>query len=267
MNLALRDIRHHRSRFFQTCLGLGMLLGVVMSMGGIYRGLFADATAILTATGADLWVVQQDTSGPFAATSRLAEDLKYRIRAVPGVAQASPLSFQNIQLQRHGTSCRFFLVGYELDGLGGPPAIVAGRAIRHKHYEMVASRAMKLAVGERLRMAGDDYTVVGLTDKVVSSAGDPVAYVTLADAQKIQFREDDNAIRNSRARVAARVEGEPLLLPAQRSRVGELVAEISGSTHIVNTVVARLRPGADPAAVMALISRWSHLRPLTVAQQ
>ncbi|MFH1019194.1 MAG: ABC transporter permease, partial [Pseudomonadota bacterium] len=64
MNLALRDIRHHRSRFIQTCLGIGMLLGVVMSMSGIYRGLFADATAILTTTAADIWVVQQDTSGP-----------------------------------------------------------------------------------------------------------------------------------------------------------------------------------------------------------
>ncbi|MBU2539259.1 MAG: ABC transporter permease, partial [Proteobacteria bacterium] len=96
MNLALRDIRHQKSRFIQTCLGLGLLLGVVMSMSGIYRGLFTDATGILNATAADLWVVQQDTSGPFAATSRMPEEIKYRIRAVPGVAQASALSFQNI---------------------------------------------------------------------------------------------------------------------------------------------------------------------------
>lgn len=90
MNLAVRDIRCHRGRFVQTCLGLGLLLAVVMSMGGIYRGLVADALAILEAIGADVWVVQQGTSGPFAATSRMPEDLKYRIRAVPGVSQASP---------------------------------------------------------------------------------------------------------------------------------------------------------------------------------
>ena len=96
MNLAIRDIRYHRGRFILTSIGLGLLLGVVMSMGGIYRGLFADALAVLDFTKADIWVVQQDTNGPFAESSRIPEDIKYRIRAVPGVAEASPLSFQTI---------------------------------------------------------------------------------------------------------------------------------------------------------------------------
>ena len=267
MNLALRDIRHHRSRFIQTCLGLGLLLGVVMSMSGIYRGLFTDATAILTATAADLWVVQQDTSGPFAATSRLPEDVKYRIRAVPGVAQASALSFQNIQSDRNGKPFRFFLVGYELGGLGGPPVIVAGRPIRQKHYEMVVDRAMHLPLGAKLRLADDDYTVVGHTAKMVSSAGDPVAYVTLADAQKIQFQDDDNAIRNNRARLAEQISRLPFLAPAQAGQLAPQVAAIVGSTHIVNTVVARLAPGADLAEVQARINRWNHFRPLAVQDQ
>lgn len=267
MNLALRDIRHHRSRFFQTCLGLGLLLGVVMSMGGIYRGLFADATAVLNATNADLWVVQQDTAGPFAATSRISEDVKYRIRAVPGVAQASALSFQNIQSERHGKPFRFFLVGYELGGLGGPPVIVAGRPIRQKHYEIVVDRAMKIPLGETLHLADDDYTVVGHTAKMVSSAGDPVAYVTLADAQKIQFQDDDNAIRNNRARLAAQIRRLPFLSPGQADQLTPQVAEILGSTHIVNTVVARLAPGADFAQVQDRINRWNHYRPLSVDEQ
>jgi putative ABC transport system permease protein len=267
MNLALRDIRHHRSRFIQTCLGLGLLLGVVMSMSGIYRGLFTDATAVLNATAADLWVVQQDTSGPFAATSRIPEDIKYRIRAVPGVAQASALSFQNIQSDRHGKPFRFFLVGYELGGLGGPPVIVAGRAIRQKHYEIVVDRAMKVPLGETLRLADDDYTVVGHTARMVSSAGDPVAYVTLADAQKIQFQDDDNAIRNNRARLAGQLSRLPYLSPSQASQLTPQVAGIVGSTHIANTVVARLIPGADLSQVQERISRWNHFRPFTAQDQ
>ena len=89
MNLAIRDIRYHRGRFILTSIGLGLLLGLVMSMGGIYRGLFADALAVLDFAKADIWVVQQDTNGPFAESSRIPEDIKYRIRAVPGVAEAS----------------------------------------------------------------------------------------------------------------------------------------------------------------------------------
>ncbi|MSM39391.1 MAG: FtsX-like permease family protein [Geobacter sp.] len=267
MNLALRDIRHHRGRFVQTCLGLGLLLGVVMSMGGIYRGLFTDATAILTATGADLWVVQQDTSGPFAATSRIPEDAKYRIRGVPGVAAASALSFQNIQIERTGKPYRFFLIGYELNGLGGPPLIVAGRPIRQKHYEIVVDKAMKLPLGERLRLAGDDYTVVGITEKMVSSSGDPVAYVTLADAQKIQFKDDNNAIRNSRARMEEQLAASRALAPGQAERLAPVVSGIAGSTHIVNTVVAQLAPGANLAQVKERISRWNHLRPFSRLEQ
>jgi putative ABC transport system permease protein len=267
MNLALRDIRHHRSRFIQTCLGIGMLLGVVISMGGIYRGLFSDATGLLHNTAADLWIVQQDTSGPFAATSRIPEEIKYRIRAVPGVAQASALSFQNIQSERQGQLFRFFLVGYELGGLGGPPAIVAGRPISRKHYEIVVDRAMKIAVGEKLRLAGDDYTVVGHTAKMVSSAGDPVAYVTLADAQKIQFKDDNNAIRNSRQKLSGQLTRLPMLSPAQAQQLTPHIAAIAGSTHIANTVVARLAPGADLEEVQERIRRWNHLRPLTAADQ
>lgn len=267
MNLALRDIRHHKSRFIQTCLGLGLLLGVVMSMGGIYRGLFTDATAILNSTAADLWVVQQDTTGPFAATSRIPEDIKFRIRAVPGVEQASALSFQNIQSERNGTPFRFFLVGYELGGLGGPPAIVAGRPIGQKHYEIVVDRAMKIALGEQLRLAGDDYTVVGHTAKMVSSAGDPVAYVTLADAQKIQFKDDNNAIRNSREKLAGQLARLPFLSRSQADQLTPQVAEIVGSTHIANTVVARLAPGADLALAQERINRWNHFRPLTGKDQ
>ncbi|AAR34275.1 ABC transporter permease [Geobacter sulfurreducens] len=266
MNLAVRDIRCHRGRFVQTCLGLGLLLAVVMSMGGIYRGLVADALAILEATGADVWVVQQGTSGPFAATSRMPEDLKYRIRAVPGVSQASPLSFQNIQLERFGEPFRFFLVGYEPGGLGGPPAIVEGRGIGQKHYELVADRAMGLAVGERLAIAGDVYTVVGLTRKMVSSSGDPVAWVTLEDAQKIQFKEDNNAIRNNRVRIADRVARKGLP-PVQAEQASALAEELTGSTHIVNTVVARLAPGAEPARVRAGIDRWNHLRAISDEEQ
>jgi len=267
MNLAFRDIRYHRGRFILTSIGLGLLLGVVISMGGIYRGLFADALAVLQHTGADLWVVQQDTNGPFAESSRIPEDLKYRIRGVPGVAQASPLSFQTIQIERQGKQFRFFLIGYDLGGFGGPPGIIAGRQIRQKHYEMVAAKAMKLQLGEKIRLGQHDYTVVGITGKVVSSGGDPAAYVTLPDAQEIQFKKDNDAIRNNRARIGADLARDASLAPSQAALLAGKLSAASESTHTVNTVVARLAPGADLEAVQQRISRWNHLRPISNQQQ
>jgi len=267
MNLAIRDIRYHRGRFILTSIGLGLLLGVVMSMGGIYRGVIADALAILQASTADIWVVQQNTSGPFAESSRIPEDIKYRIRAVPGVAEASPLSFQTIQVERHGKPFRFFLIGYELSGFGGPPGIVAGRGIRQKHYEMVVARAMGMEIGEKIRLGLHDYTVVGITGKIVSSSGDPAAYVSLADAQDIQFKKDNDAIRNDRERIGTNLAAIQTLSPLQAKYLQQNIAAITESTHTVNTVVARLAPGADLRAVQGRISRWNHFKPISDAEQ
>jgi putative ABC transport system permease protein len=267
MNLAIRDIGYHRGRFILTSIGLGLLLGVVMSMGGIYRGLFADALAILNFTKADVWVVQKDTNGPFAENSRLPEDIKYRIRSVPGVAEASPLSFQTIQIERQGKPFRFFLIGHDLNGLGGPPQILAGRNLGQKHYEMVVAKAMKMELGEKIHLGLHDYTVVGITGKVVSSGGDPAAYVSLADAQDIQFKKDNDAIRNERARTAANLSGVGALTPSQARLLGPELSALTQSTHTVNTVVARLAPGASLSEVQERIGRWNHYRPLSVEQQ
>ncbi|TGU71555.1 ABC transporter permease [Geomonas terrae] len=263
MNLAIRDIRFHRGRFILTSIGLGLLLGVVMSMGGIYRGLFADALAVLHSTKADLWVVQKDTNGPFAESSRIPEDIKYRIKSVPGVAEASPLSFQTIQIERQGKPFRFFLIGYDLRGIGGPPAILAGRNIRQKHYEMVVAKAMKMALGEKIRLGLHEYTVVGITGKVVSSSGDPAAYVSLADAQEIQFKKDNDAIRNNRERVAADLDRMQNLTQAQAQLLQRNVSDLTESTHTVNTVVARLAPGASLYEVQQRIERWNHYRAIS----
>lgn len=267
MNLAIRDIRYHRGRFILTTIGLGLLIGVVISMGGIYRGLSADALAILESTGADIWVVQQNTNGPFAESSRIPEDIKYRIKAVPGVAEAAPLSFQTIQVERMGKPFRFFLIGYDLNGFGGPPTIIAGRNIRQNHYEMVVAKAMKMDIGDKIHLGLHDYTVVGLTGKVVSSGGDPVAYVSLADAQDIQFKKDNDAIRNDRARIGANLAGIRSLSPTQAKYLQQNIAGITESTHTVNTVVARLAMGANLQEVQDRISRWNHFRPISQEEQ
>ena len=63
ISLAGRDILHSLGKFVFTGMGLGLLIGVTLSMAGIYRGLVDDGKALLDNSGADLWVVQQDKIG------------------------------------------------------------------------------------------------------------------------------------------------------------------------------------------------------------
>ena len=85
MNLAGRDIRHNLGRFVLTCVGVGLLLGIVLSMIGIYRGLVDDALVLVRAPQAQIWVVEAGRRGPFAEASRLPEDTRDMIARLEGV--------------------------------------------------------------------------------------------------------------------------------------------------------------------------------------
>ncbi len=258
MNLAIRDIRRHKTRFLLTCIGLGLLLTVVMAMSGIYRGLIGDATKVVEATPAEIWVVQKDTRGPFAESSRLPEDIEHSVAAVEGVRRASPVSFQYIQIPHGEQPIRLFLIGFKLGGIGGPPVIVAGRTITKKHYEIVTDRKAGYVVGNTIHLGLEDYTVVGLTQGMTSPAGDPVAFVSLADAQIIQFQLDNDAIRNNRQRVVATYAQLASMNPFMRDKATSKALAAAENPHFANAIVAELDDPSMASEVAASIQRWNH---------
>ena len=75
ISLAGRDILHSWGKFVLTGIGLGLLIGVTLTMAGVYRGMVADGQAVIAASGADLWVVQKDTVGPWAEPSSIRDDV------------------------------------------------------------------------------------------------------------------------------------------------------------------------------------------------
>lgn len=258
MNLAIRDIRRHKTRFLLTCVGLGLLLTVVMAMSGIYRGLIGDATNVLDTTPAEIWVVQKDTRGPFAESSRLPDDLEHSIAAVEGVRRASPISFQYVQIPRGEKAIRLFLIGYKLGGIGGPQVIVAGRAISKKHYEIVADRKSGYAVGDTIHLGLEDYTVVGLTQGMTSPAGDPVAFLSLADAQIVQFQLDNDAIRNNRARVVSTYAQLASMNPFMRDKATTKALAAAENPHFANAIVAELDDPSMGPQVANSVRHWNH---------
>ena len=238
INLAKREIEHTLGKFLVTSIGVGMLLGIVLIMIGVYRGMVIDAQVLLDDIGADLWIVQQDTLGPFAEASRLHEDLKNTIKAQKGVSVAEGITFQNMQIPTENGLVRATVVGF--DPLGtfqviNPRRIIEGRTLLAEHYEMVATDKIGLKLGQKVPLGRDIYTVVGITHGSVASGGDPLVYVSLKDAQKLQFLYSSSRIRNDRAR-GAKVE----------------------SSHMVNAVIAKVADGYAPKGVAKEIKRWKH---------
>ena len=261
INLAARDILHGWGKFALTGLGLGLLIGVTLTMAGVYRGMVDDARALLSNSGADLWVVQQGTQGPYAEASSLKDDAVRGLRGMPGVARAANVTYFTMQV-RHEVAAdgaarevRAMVVGIEPGEPGEPGYLVAGRQLTRSHFEAVADVRTGFALGERIQIRRHGYTVVGLTQRMVSSGGDPMVFVPLKDAQEAQFLKDNDAIENDRARLAANPAfnraGVPGLLGA--------VQALQTSSRNVNAVLVQLQPGWGAEEVAEPIRRWKHL--------
>src|SRR5574343_613452 len=267
ISLAGRDILHAWGKFVFTGIGLGLLIGVTLVMAGVYRGMVDDGKALLNNSGADLWVVQKDTLGPYAESSSITDDVYRAVRAMPGVAQAANVTYLTMQVRKadggREQDVRAMVVGIApgQPGLtpGWPSYLVAGRQITRGHYEAVADIASGFKLGERIGIRRGHYTVVGLTRRTVSSSGDPMIFIPLKDAQEAQFLKDNDAIVNDRARTAANPAfnrpGNPGLLDA--------VQALQTSSRSVNAVLVQIAPGFTPEQVAEPIRRWKHLSVYT----
>ena len=263
ISLAGRDIVHAWGKFIFTGLGLGLLLGVTLVMAGVYRGMVDDGKALLDNSGANLWVVQRDTLGPYAEPSSIPDDTERALRTMAGVAEAANVTYLTMQVRQGGRDVRAMVVGTvpgEAWGSPGwPPALVAGRRITRGHYEAMADMATGFQLGDTIRIRRNDYTVVGLTRRMVSSSGDPMVFIPLKDAQEAQFLKDNDAIVQNRARTATN--------PAfNRPGVPGLLSSVNASqtsSNTVNAVLVRLHPGADPNEVAESVRRWKRLTVYT----
>lgn len=244
ISLAQRDIAHSLGKFLTTSAGIGMLLGVVLIMIGVYRGLVDDANILLKDTQAKLWIVQQDTLGPFAENSRLHEDVKYQIKAFEGIKDVSALTFQNLQLYRNNQPIRVFAMGYDIHSFYTPHLLIEGRPILANHFEMIVDKKTGFKLHDEIVIGRDVFNVVGITKDAVSSSGDLMVYFSLPDAQKLQFLSSNEQIRNDRARGIKTTD-----------------------TTTINAVIATVEAGADLKTIGQEIERWKHVKVFTQEEQ
>ena len=262
ISLAGRDILHSWSKFVLTGIGLGLLIGVTLTMAGVYRGMVDDAKALLNNSGADLWVVQQDTQGPYAESSSLRDDVYRSLLGLPGVARAANVTYLTMQVRQGNIDVRAMVVGFEPGQPGEPGYLVAGRHITRNHYEAVADLKTGFRLGDSIRIRRHDYRVVGLTQRMVSSGGDPMVFIPLKDAQEAQFLKDNDAILNERARTAA----NPALNRPAVPDLLDAVQAAQNANHNVNAVLVQVAAGTAAEQVAQEVRRWKHLQAFTRVQ-
>ncbi|MCK9380865.1 MAG: ABC transporter permease [Sulfuritalea sp.] len=262
ISLAGRDILHSWGKFVLTGMGLGLLIGATLTMAGVYRGMVDDAKVLLTSSGADIWVVQKDTQGPYAEASSIRDDAYRGVLGLPGVAQAASVTYLTMQVRHGARDERTMVVGFEPGQPGEPPNLLAGRRLLRGHFEAIADVKTGFRLGERISIRRHDYEVVGLTRRMVSTGGDPMVFIPLKDAQEAQFLKDNDAIISERARTAS----NPAL---NRPGVPGLLDAVNAAqtvNHSVNAVLVRVADGIPAEQVAQEIRRWKHLQAYTRQQ-
>ena len=248
MNLAWKDIKFNYVRFALTAVGVGAMITATIGIVGLYRGIVHEALLMIVEGGADLWVVQGNTHGPFSEMSRVSGTLDRRVEGVPGVKKVR--RFIQYSRQFYFKGRRF---GMSVTGLDYPHdtgtwlPLIAGRYLSTGHFEAIADVSTGLVLGDTIRLGPDDYKIVGMTRGQVDVAGDGLLYVSIADALTIDRYAPSEAVLLGRIAKSS----------ADAIPTGRPVSAILISTH----------PGADIGTIRDIIEKWGDVRVFSQDEQ
>lgn len=187
--VARRQLLAEPAKLVVTVVAVAAAVALVLLLTGLRRGIGEQVTTYLDRQP-PVVVAQAGTSGFLSQTSVLDQATVGRIAAVPGVADAAPITQGYAMLELHGRRVLTLLVGYDRGRRGGPWSLAAGREPR-AGGEVVLDRVLaeehRLAVGSTLRFRGAALEVVGLSAGT-SGFMTPLAFTTRATANALDER-------------------------------------------------------------------------------
>jgi putative ABC transport system permease protein len=180
--VSARDLQFRARRFVVAVIVVSAVFAVALAMDGMRRSVQEEGPSIVSAFGADVWLVAQGSTGPFTSTRVLdgavVDDVQGADRADPVVLSRSAIA---------GDPPRDVnLIGFVPGGLGSP-TIREGREPRAPG-EAVLSSGTSESVGDRVEIGGRAFRVVGKSAGGRYYFGVPTAFVDLSDAQAIVFK-------------------------------------------------------------------------------
>lgn len=161
-----------------------LVLALTLLLSGFRDGIDVETARTVRALGGDAFVVREGVSGPFTTVSQLGEDVAETVAGFPGVRRADPIVSIRHAIESSPVT-DVYLVGARPDGLG-MPAVSTGRRPQRSGEAVLDSRAGR-GVGDRVRLGGRTFEVVGLVRGVTVWAGVPAMFVVLTDAQGLVF--------------------------------------------------------------------------------
>jgi putative ABC transport system permease protein len=287
--LARRNLFHDRLRFIATLIGIVFSMVLVTVQMGLYLGFGRMVTTMIDHANADLWIMPAGTKC-FEDPSVLDEQKRFRVLAVNGVAEATPvvIGFAQWKMPGGGTS-PVFIIGSQMRSGGLPPwNLVAGSIHSLEIPGAVAIDRSYLArlgvsgVAARAEIRDQAVEVTALTRGIRSFTTTPYVFAPLDRARaytgiapnKITYilvRVAPNAdVETVRSRLRANIADVEVLTPAEfrnRSRAfwlfgtgagfalfaGALLGVIVGTVIVAQTLYSSTKDHLNEFATLRAI--------------
>ena len=181
--ITLRDLQYRRRQFAIAVVGAGLAFALALVLTGMSAGFRHEARETVDAIGADAWVVPRGVKGPFTSQSTMPETLA---GSIAGVKQAEPLvEFGAVADAPGGDKVNVNVIGHSIGELGDP---VWGRGpVNLPRGQAVVDKRAGVDEGDTITIASHPLRVVREVSGRTYFGGQPVVFVSLAEAQQIAF--------------------------------------------------------------------------------
>ena len=183
--LAVRDLVWRRRRFAIAVLATALVFAITLLLSGFYAAVDNEPGRIVNLIGADRWVVQSGTSGPFTTTRLVPADVVDQMTATPGVTHAEGIVVGHAAAEIDGKPRDFNVLGVPVGGTV-VPHIVKGAALTGDGQAVIDERSTS-KVGDELLFGDVKLRIVGKASGVSFNFGILTVFTTVGDAQHASF--------------------------------------------------------------------------------
>ncbi|HKZ86161.1 MAG TPA: ABC transporter permease [Anaerolineae bacterium] len=190
LKMIVKNLFRRKTRTLLTMLGIAVGVSMIVALGAMAEGIRTGYQSMFSGSGSDLTLMQK---GAYDITlSGVDEEVVSQIAAMPEVREVTGMVVGNVAA---ADAPYFFVFGYDPDGFAierfriveGQPLSSSRRPAASGREIIVgkqASEALKLNVGDTVRITGGTFNVVGIYNSG-SGFEDAAAILSLSDAQQL----------------------------------------------------------------------------------
>lgn len=243
-------------RFLLAAMATGLVFGVALMMSGVSNSFSVEITNTIGALGTPTWIVPAGSPGPFTDPTAFPASDVDAIRRLPGITAADPMLVGRALTAgaaKGGASTAnemgVNVLGIVPGGVGAPDVVAGHRVLGQD--SAVVDESIGARVGQRISLNGVPFTVVGLVDGVTYFAGEPVVFVTLQAAERLNTGGAPLATAIlARGAPHGRIPGFSLLDTAQvRTDLARPIAQASQTIQLIEVLLWLVAAGIIGAIV------------------